>query len=356
MASWVLAHPPWHSLARVRLRWDMVVNASGWMRTGRHFVNSPTLSLAVDLNQETPAMREMKAYPYPSQSPDASLFEDADEYATVSVASEEKESALFDIAPGSPPCTLLKHLVKAGRYEDAERVYTELTEMNVDIHPHPVYHFVARKILSTPDLAPQKRLEGFMKWWSLVPAAEDLSRSVGFILTEILRKDHVPDIPLIANFALLAASKGYAIQVAHDTIYPIARYSPPDFTKRFLEEFCIAEWKYETKTTTAKDLKRRVQNLTQSHFRAWYSGAILSLADCHRHDSALQLLEIAASREIWVTQYTYKRLKSSLHIAGKPADARAVKHIQRQQNFMGGIDKDPFVVRAPCLVLYIGSY
>lgn len=301
-------------------------------------------------------MREMKAYPYPSQSPDASLFEDADEYATVSVASEEKESALFDIAPGSPPCTLLKHLVKAGRYEDAERVYSELTEMNVDIHPHPVYHFVARKILSTPDLAPQKRLEGFMKWWSLVPAAEDLSRSVGFILTEILRKDHVPDIPLIANFALLAASKGYAIQVAHDTIYPIARYSPPDFTKRFLEEFCIAEWKYETKTTTAKDLKRRVQNLTQSHFRAWYSGAILSLADCHRHDSALQLLEIAASREIWVTQYTYKRLKSSLHIAGKPADARAVKHIQRQQNFMGGIDKDPFMVRAPCLVLYVGSY
>ncbi|KAI1788683.1 hypothetical protein LXA43DRAFT_894242 [Ganoderma leucocontextum] len=342
MASWVLAHPPWHSLARVRLRWDTLVNAGGWVRTGRHFFNTPTLSLGVDLNEETPAMREIKAYPYPSHPPDTSLFEETtEEYATVSLAGKEKESALFDIPPGSPPCTLLKRLVQAGRYEDAERVHTELREMNVDIHPHPVYHFIARKVLSTPGLAPHKRLEAFVKWWSLVPATTGLARSVGSILAETLRNDHVPDIPLIANFALLAASKGYATQVAQDSIYPIARYSPLEFTKRFLEEFCIATWNYETKPTAPHDLKRRAQTLIQLHFRAWYSTAVLSLIDCGRHRPALQLLELAASRNIWVAQSTYKRLVSSLHAAGRREDARAVECIQRRQNFVPGTDKDP---------------
>ncbi|PIL23558.1 hypothetical protein GSI_14871 [Ganoderma sinense ZZ0214-1] len=357
MASWVLAHPPWHSLARVRLRWDMLANAGGWMRTGRHFLNTPTLSLAVDLNEETPAMREMKAYPYPSSRPDASLFEDTDEYATVSIAREEEKPALFDIPAGSPPCTLLKHLVQAGRYEDAERVHAELKELNVEIHPHPVYHFIARKILSTPDLAPQKRLEDFVKWWSLVPdtndlatsskdrvpATKNLARSVGFILSEILRKDHVPDIPLIANFALLAVSKGYATQVAQDVIYVISRYAPPGFTQHFLEEFCISEWKHETKKTVHEHRRCRADTLTKFHFRAWYSGAILSHIDCGRQDSALQLLELAASRNIWVTQHTYRRFISSLAAIGRLKDARVVRDIRRRQNFVRGTDKDPFV-------------
>ena len=287
MASWVLAHPPWHSLARVRLRWDMLANAGSWMRTGRHFLNTPTLSLAVDLNEETPAMREIKAYPYPSNPPDASLFEDADEYATVSMAHEEKKPTLFDIPWGSPPCTLLKHLVQAGRYEDAEKVYAELKDMNVEIRPHPVYHFIARKILSTPDLAPQQRLKEFVKWWSLVPATKDLARSVGFIRAEILRKDHVPDIPLIANFALLAASKGYAIQVAQDVIYVISRYAPPSFTKHFLEEFCISQWKYETRKTVHEHLRRRADTLTKFHFLQILAWCRLQL-HCQMHPPSEQ--------------------------------------------------------------------
>lgn len=350
MASWVLAHPPWHSIARARLRWDTLVNASGWMTAGRHFVNTPTLSLAVNLNEETPAMREIKAYPYPSHPPDAFLFEETtNEYATLSAKEEEKETALFDIPAGSPPCMLLKHLVKAGRYEDAERVHTELRELNVEIHPHPVYHFIARKVLSTPGLAPQKRLEAFVKWWSLVPASAEVTRSVGFILTEILRKDHVPDIPLIANFAVLAASKGYATHVAQDIISTVARYSPLDFTRRFLEEFCIALWNYETKETDPQHLKRRANTLTQLHVRAWYSVAILSLVDCGRYRPALQLLELAASRNIWVTQNTYKHLAFVLQAARRLEDARAVERIRRQQNFVLSIDKDPYVVRTLCV-------
>ncbi|TBU38510.1 hypothetical protein BD309DRAFT_1022803 [Dichomitus squalens] len=339
MASWVLAHPPWHSLARVRIRWDTLVKAGGWTRPGRHFLNTPTLSLRIDLDEETPSMRQIKAYPYPSAPPDSSLFEEAtDEYATAALT--ESEATLFDIPAGAPPCTLLKCLVKAQRYEDAERVYTELVALGIEINPHPVYHFIARRTLSTPGLASQKRLDTFMKWWSLVPASSeiDCSRSVGFILTELLRKDHSPDIPLIASFALLAASKGYAIQVGLDSIRRIARYAPSDFTTRFLEEFCVTTWNYETKAKQTRQgpPSRRALDLIQSQFRIWYNAAVSSLVDSGKHRSALQLLKLAHSRKLSIKQGTYEHIVSVFQAHGYRDAVHAVQQMNRGMSSSSG--------------------
>ena len=346
MASWVLAHPPWHSLARVRVPWDTLVKAGGWTRTGRHFLNTPTLSLNVDLNEETPSMQHIKAYPYPTTSPDSSLFEDAtEEYATA--APVDSESAPSDIPTDSPPRTLLESLVLAGRYEDAERVYTELTDLDNVIQPHPMYHLIARKVLSTPGLTSQKRLETFMKWWSLVPAGRDAdcSRSVGFILTELLRKDHSPDIPLIAGFALLAASKGYATQVGVDCIQKIAYYAPSDFTERFLQEFCIAAWNYETRQDEQKPPSQHAEDLIQRHFRNWYSAAVSSLAGSGQHRSALQLLRLAHSRKLWIRWDAYKRIVTAFQAQGDWKAIRTAQRIRAGKSFRYGDDEQSSLVR-----------
>ena len=324
MASWVLAHPPWQSLARVRFRWDHLVKAGGW--TSRQFLNTPTSSTDV----ETPMMREIKAYPYPTSSPDASLFEDpTEDYYDAS----EGISTTHDSTPVYP-CSILKNLVMEGKYEDAERVHTELVRLGVEVRPHPIYHHVARHLLASPGIPSHARLDAFVKWWSLVPPRSEVDsrRSVGFILTETLRKDFVPDIPLIARFALLAASKGYAQQVAQDVITTLARYAPPQFTIKFLEDFCVSEWNYERSSGEHKHSPRdALQVLLRRDFKSWYSHAIHAFALANDFGPAVDAFKIAVSRQFFIRTTTYHLLRQKIRSSSDTQLARDVEALWEER-------------------------
>lgn len=335
MASWVLAHPSWHSLARFRLRFDALVKMGGM--TSKQFLSTPTLST----DTETPMMKEIKAYPYPSVSPDSSLFEEPDEgYVLAAGATEEYATSLPLDRNRTDPCYTLQRLVIEGSYEDAERVHAELVEHGVEIRPHPVYHFIARKLLGTDNVPSQDRVDGFVKWWSLVPPKSEwnCTRSVGFILTETLRKDAVPDVPLIAKFALLAASKGYASQVSSDVIDVLARFAPPGLTMQFLGQFCVAAWNYETSLPAYKASPQMVaKNLLEVQFPAWYSSAVRTFASAGNFAPAIAALQVACSRNIFVTQGTYSHLLQRLDWANEKNYIRVLESLWAERARIVGV-------------------
>ncbi|KAI0720770.1 hypothetical protein C8T65DRAFT_273896 [Cerioporus squamosus] len=336
MASWVIAHPPWQSLSRFRLRFDILVRPAGM--TSKQFLSTPTLSV----DTETPMMKEIKAYPYPSVSPDASLFEDPDDdyiHAAGSVA--EYATFLPENRKQTDPCYTLHRLVAEGKYEDADRVHAELVEHGVEIRPHPIYHFIARKLLDTHDIPSQARVDSFVKWWSLVPPKSDWDcrRSVGAILTEILRKDAVPDIPLIARFALLAASKGYGSQVSTNVLCVLARFAPPNFTVQFLEQICIAAWKYETSLPAYQESPQKVaKNLLEVKFRAWYSAVVGEFAAAGDLGPAMTALKVACERNIFVNQRTYTYLLRRLDLAKEKEHVQTLERLWEGQARAIGID------------------
>ncbi|KAH9886447.1 hypothetical protein C8Q73DRAFT_715386 [Cubamyces lactineus] len=303
MAAWVLAHPPWQALSRVRLRWDVLVKSGPW--TSKQFFSTPSVLT------ETPAMRQVKAYPYPEVAPDTSLFEDStDEYEEAS-GDTDAQLSTFEIssADSDHPSVLLKNLVKQGRFQDASRVYTEFTSMGVEILPHPVYHFAARHVLRDHTLSREQRIASFLKWWSLFPSRKEVdgARSVYSIATELLRNSTTLDILLVKQFAVLAATKGHVF-VASEVIPAIARYASPEVALGFLEDFCRAALGFNRSLVEQSEHNGARHDIDRGFYidtRNWYSLMIQELAATQRSFAALDVLKLARARRISVSPAAY---------------------------------------------------
>ncbi|KAI0656928.1 hypothetical protein C8Q70DRAFT_304237 [Cubamyces menziesii] len=306
MAAWVLAHPPWQALSRVRSRWDILVKSGPW--TSKQFFSTASIST------ETPAMRQVKAYPYPDAAPDTSLFEDStDEYREASGDTDAQLSTFeTSSADSNHPSNLLKSLVKQGRFQDASRVHTELTNMGVEILPHPVYHFAARQALRDHALSREQRVAIFMKWWSLFPSRTEVdgARSVYSIVAELLRNSTTLDILLVKQFAVLAATKGH-VSIASEVIPVVARYTSPEAAFGFLEDFCRAALGF--KASLAKqgehhDAGHDNKSIFYVDTRNWYSLLISELAATQRSFAALDILRLARARRIPISPAAYTAL------------------------------------------------
>ncbi|KAI0332795.1 hypothetical protein GY45DRAFT_414871 [Cubamyces sp. BRFM 1775] len=306
MAAWVLAHPPWQALSRVRLRWDILVKSGPW--TSKQSFSTPSTS------EETPAMRQVKAYPYPEVAPDTSLFEDStDEYREASGGTgAQLNTSEISSAGSDHPSLLLKNLVKQGRFQDASRVHAELTGMGVEILPHPVYHFAARQALRDHTFSREERIKKFMKWWSLFPSYTEVdgARSVYSIVTEMLRNSTTLDVLLVKEFAVLAASKGHVF-VASEVIPVVARYTSPEAALGFLEEFCRTAWGFKRSLVKQSANDEPSQDIGRAFYvdtRNWYSLMISELAATQRSCAALDVLNLARARNIPITPAAYTAL------------------------------------------------
>ncbi|KAI0631027.1 hypothetical protein C8Q77DRAFT_1062276 [Trametes polyzona] len=333
MASWVLAHPPWQTLARVRLPWDVLLRSGVW--TSKQFLNTPTLTT------ETPAMREVKAYPYPQTALDTSLFEEATEDYREAAGATEAHSSLYPLqVVADPPSEMLKNLVKEARYADAARVRTELLDMGVDIPLHPAYHFAARHVLRDTTLSRQERLDGFLKWWSLFPPRTEVDgrRAISSVLTDLLRNDSIPDIPLISRFAILAASKGYAAYIPK--VVPIlARYASQRDLERFLQAFCDAAWDFETAAVRdGKSSSQDTDHLRTFQFPMIFNTAIGELAISRRTRVALEVLRLAHSRGVNVAPSVQSTLLYFLRLLSDDEGVSTVLSYMQHQTESGDSD------------------
>ena len=250
-------------------------------------------------------MQEIKAYPYPSTVPDASLFEHPDEdYVTVTGnATHDLVASSFYDEPGHPDA-IFRRLAHKHNYADAVRVYDELVAVGIEIRPHPIYHFLARHVLRDDTLDPQQRADVFLKWWSLVPTISTarMRRSVALVLAELL-DDAIPDIPLLTRFALLAASKGYAKQVASGVIRTLTLYSSPEFTARFLEAFRSNAQAYSVihDRVSQGALGHAPKRRLKQRVRFWYSLAIHEYMLAENLPAVKYMRKAAGSRKLNAT-------------------------------------------------------
>ncbi|CAL1699569.1 unnamed protein product [Somion occarium] len=215
--------------------------------------------------QEPPAMVAMRDEPYPQEPPDLSIFEEpTEEYGIAST-----------IDPDTVPMTfseVLIQLVKDRKFDDADHLLTELMESGVDIKQDFAYaHAAINAYLYRKDVSQTQRLSLFRSWWSLIPEASSrVQYNFEPILLMLLSRTHVPDLPVIMEFALISASKGYADRVAKHVIPVVARYSPPEVSAVFLGKF------RDVSRTYLKKLGR--QSRVHARYRAsqWHNLALQS--------------------------------------------------------------------------------
>ncbi|KAI9063758.1 hypothetical protein FKP32DRAFT_1685886 [Trametes sanguinea] len=268
--------------------------------SSKQFLSTPPLST------ETPMMRDVKAYPYPTNAPDSALFEDTTPEYHEAALDTHAAAELYPVAgDAGEPGSLLKQLIRSGRLADATRVREELVNIGVEIPLHPVYHFAARQAVRDPDLSQRERMEAVLSWWSLFPPKSsgfnDLKRSIHSMLAELLRNDIAPDIPLLVSWSLLAASKGFAGPVRNDVIPVVARYAPAQTFKTFLERFCAASRDYQTALVDSGSVsKKEAAKLISTELSLCYSLAIQELLQAGKVHAAWDVLGAARSLHIHV--------------------------------------------------------
>ncbi|OJT08228.1 hypothetical protein TRAPUB_865 [Trametes pubescens] len=281
-------------------------------------------------------MREVKTYPYPATAPDTTLFEETtDEYYAAGGDTQAHTGLYPSHAVADHPSTMLKNLVKEGNYADASRVHAELLEIGVEIPFHPVYHFAARQALYNPALSQRDRLESFERWWSLFPPRTGIEgpwRAIGSILTDLLRNAATPDIPLIVRFAVLAASKGYALTVWSKVIPVVASCAPSDVLLHFLGEFSSAAQHFETSIVHDGKNSTVTAGSPDSFRPAYiYNTTVRMLAGVGRTGVALEVLQLARSRDMHVTFRTYDFLLGRLRNNGDVDAVDTVISLRRAQ-------------------------
>ncbi|OBZ67587.1 hypothetical protein A0H81_12392 [Grifola frondosa] len=316
MASWVLTHSPW-SLSRARLRLEFLA----WSTS--HGAWSPLMAKTYfstpHLSEETPAMMELKKLPYPSTPLDPSLFEEM---------SEEYVHAGEGIRSTAPdnPSQLLIGLVRQKKFSDADRVYGELKEMGVSIKPNAVYQFAAIESLYTDYASPQDRASAFVKWVSLIPR-KDMLDVIPIIMRTFLTHHTILDLPLLAQFALIVASKGFANVVARQIIPHLVRYTSPAVFASFLDAFRISAWTFIESSNPGGDSSFWFP----IHLTSWYGYAIRGHCLAGRPVEAFNILQSARSLDIGITHFTYDFLTASLRKVQDEEKISVVESLRRVQ-------------------------
>ncbi|KAH9939555.1 hypothetical protein B0H21DRAFT_35521 [Amylocystis lapponica] len=300
MASWVLRAAPLMPWSRMPLRLDFPAWTLGHAWSSKHYFSSPILG------QETPAMVELKKQPYPSTPLDSSLFEDMSEDYVTHPSSLPMPT--YDINPSG----VLLRLVREHKYDDANHVHAELTEMGVSIHPSSAYQHAAIHALRREYENAHERLTAFVKWWSLIPAGTHPECISTEMWHALFREDALPDLPILTHFALISASKGYTTAIDPRLISLVIRYAPPLVSRAFLEELQRTSSEYLRTASNIYPSREIAQVRYTKRFRWWFSIAIRAHCMSGRPEEAVRTLQSARSYGISITSFTYEFLLTRL--------------------------------------------
>jgi len=276
-------------------------------------------SLALD-TEETPAMQALQDIPYPSASPDTSIFESwSNEYdgvrlPRVSRARGSTGSVAFSRSANEDlnASRVLEQLSRNGKFAEAEEIREELVAMDIPIRPSSVYSRVARNILRQRPWPPN-RTEMFANWLYLLPdlAQNNNTTRVGDIKSALLFNSNKLDLETVARFGIILSSKGYIRIVAANVVACLTRYAHPDTSSRILDEMVAADDDYKrnkpgvTGDTRFKDTAKRL-----------WSVAVRTHCNAGRPGVALQMAKRAHERGIHLTQYSYQYLLGKLEASG----------------------------------------
>ena len=285
-------------------------------------------SLALD-TEETPAMQALRDVPYPSASPDPSIFESwSNEYDGVrlppaSRARRSAGSAAFSRSAneGHNPSGVLEHLSRNGKFAEAEEIRQELVAMSIPIRPSSAYSRVARNILRQRPWPPN-RTEMFANWLSLLPdfAPDNTTTRLADIKSALLFNSNQLDLEAVARFGVILSSKGYIRIVGANVVACLTRYTHPDHSSRILDEMVAADDDYKrnklgiTGDSRSKDTAKRL-----------WSVAVRTHCTAGRPGVALQMAKKAHEQGIHLTQYSYQYLLGKLEASGLDKLAAVVR-------------------------------
>ena len=274
--------------------------------------------------EETPAMNSLKDIPYPSTSPDLSIFESrSDEYDGVRLPPAfSKRQSLAKLSSSNRPHNvsgLLEQLSLRGKFTAAEEVRRELVGMKVLIRPSLAYYRTARYILRRRPWPPN-RAEMFANWLSLLPNTAETKRASYYLtklrMTLFFNSSQL-DLESVTHFGVILSSKGYIRSVGAFVVAFLTRYAHPDVSLRILDKMMAADGDYRRLTNDAETPKKTSKRL-------W---SILVRTHCTtgRPEVALQMAKRAHERGFHLTQYTYQYLLGKLEADGLKESAAEVR-------------------------------
>ena len=287
--------------------------------------STPTLkafssSLAFD-GEDTPAMKALKDIPYPSASPDPSIFESwSDEYNGVhlpkAVLAQRYTGSVSSprANQGYHASGVLEQLSRSTKFAEAEQVRQELVEMNVPIRPSSAYYSVGLNILLQRPWPPN-RTEMFANWLSLLPGMANDRKPIDFsqMKSALLFNSSRLDLETVAQFGIILSSKGYIRHVGAPVVACLTRYADPDVSSRILDEMIAANDDYNRSelgsTLNASNRKNRTAR------RLW-SIVVRTHCTAGRPEVALQMAKRAHEHGLQLTKYTYEYLLGKLEADG----------------------------------------
>ena len=190
---------------------------------------------------ETIPMVALREYPVPKTRLDPSIFEvsEEDEYRSIAESFEHSITTTTPVATNSSgfSSSSLLQLVHQRDYASASRVRTEMIQNHLPITPdHTFIHPAIHAVNSLAD--PVARLREFSGWLSLLPAADERTRSRPMFghLMHLLGNNSRPDVDLIMAFVRICVSKGYTIKIPDHMIPLVVQFAPPSVSLQFLED------------------------------------------------------------------------------------------------------------------------
>jgi hypothetical protein len=275
-------------------------------------------SLTID-REETPAMKALKDIPYPSVSPDPSIFESwSDEYSGVSLPRAarlaEKPAPTRSTSRGHYPSAVLERLSWSGKFAEAEEVREELVGMGMPIRPSSVYSVVAWNVLRQRPWPPN-RAELFANWLSLIPnSAENKKLSnINLLKSALLFSSSNLDLESVAHFGVILSSKGYIRMVGASVVACLTRYAEPEISSRVLDQMIAADDNFKRKKL---GLTSRTDTRFKDTSKRLWSVVVRTHCTLGRPKVAHQVAMRVHERGIPLTQYTYQYLSGKLQADG----------------------------------------
>ena len=297
-------------------------------------------SLALD-TEETPAMKALKDIPYPSASPDPSIFESwSDDYDGVRLPRPvPAPKSIKRISPQSAnqrhnASRVLEQLSRSGKFGEAEQVRQELVEMNVPIRPSSAYYRVAWSILRQRPW-PQNRPEILANWLSLLPSMASDEKPLDFVQLRSALLSNSPhlDLKTVSQFGIILSSKGYIRDVGPSVVACLTRYADPDLSSRILGEMIAADDDYRRSrfgTTDNASTRKAAKKTTR---RLW-SIAVRTHCTAGRPEVAFQMARRAHEHDFQLTKFTYEYLLGKLDADGLDDLAAEL----RASSYYGSVD------------------
>ncbi|KAF9467938.1 hypothetical protein BDZ94DRAFT_918106 [Collybia nuda] len=201
-ASWALVHPPWIPTLRLSLRWDIV---------------SRSVS-----QSKAPASRPRYL---PSKPPFVIL----------------RHSHISQV-----PTDELVNLVAEGKYQLAEKLRMELLEMGVEIPGGSVYEGVVEELIRKSKI--EDITQEFTNWLALLPEARCPDDDMFHGIRQLLQASPEANLPLIIQFGMVCASKGYTVIVNEEITPIVARYADARTYAQFAKGVEVRSRDHHTKS------------------------------------------------------------------------------------------------------------